>query len=85
MGHVDQQSTEQIEAENRILHRVIEAISSSLDLDVVLHETIALVIEATRGDACFPSPVGTGAAGPHPACRLRGFSGCGRHGHARDG
>ena len=53
MGHLDHQPTEQIEAENRILHRVIEAISSSLDLNVVLHETIALVIEATRGDACF--------------------------------
>ncbi|MEX2274403.1 MAG: GAF domain-containing sensor histidine kinase [Actinomycetota bacterium] len=44
---------EEIEAENRILHRVIETISSSLDLDVVLDETIDLVMAATRGDACF--------------------------------
>lgn len=44
---------EEIEAENRLLHRVIETISSSLDLDVVLARTIDLVIEATRGDACF--------------------------------
>ncbi len=43
----------QVEAENRILHRVIETISSSLDLDTVLRQTIDLVIEATRGDACF--------------------------------
>ncbi len=40
-------------AENRLLHRVIETLSSSLDLDVVLSETIRLIIEATRGDACF--------------------------------
>ncbi len=43
----------QVEAENRILHRVIETISSSLDLDTVLRQTIDLVMEATRGDACF--------------------------------
>lgn len=41
------------EAENRILHRVIETISSSLDLDVVLRRTIDLVTEATGGDVCF--------------------------------
>ncbi len=46
-------TTEGIEAESRLLHRVIETISSSLDLDVVLRQTIELVIEATRGDACF--------------------------------
>ncbi len=45
--------TGRIEAENRLLHRVIETISSSPDLDVVLDETIDLVMAATRGDACF--------------------------------
>jgi GAF domain-containing protein len=44
---------DRIEVENRLLHRVIETISSSLDLDVILRETIALVREATRGEAVF--------------------------------
>lgn len=46
-------TSDRIEAENRLLHRVIETISSSLDLDVVLQETIDLALEATQGDACF--------------------------------
>ncbi len=44
---------ERVEAENRLLHRVIETISSSLDLEEVLRQTIGLVLEATGGDACF--------------------------------
>ena len=46
-------ASNEIDAENRLLHRVIETISSSLDLEVVLQQTIELVLEATRGDACF--------------------------------
>jgi len=46
-------ASNEIDAENRLLHRVIETISSSLDLEVVLRQTIELVLEATRGDACF--------------------------------
>ncbi len=41
------------EAENRLLRRVIETITSNLDLDTVLASLIDLVTEATRGDACF--------------------------------
>ena len=41
---------DRIEVENRLRHLVIETISSSLDLDVILLETIALVREATRGE-----------------------------------
>jgi two-component system, NarL family, sensor kinase len=42
-----------VEAENRLLHRAIEVIASSLDLDVVLAATVDLVTEATGGDLCF--------------------------------
>jgi len=44
---------DRVEAENRLLHRVIETITSSVDLDSVLAATIELVTEATGGDACF--------------------------------
>jgi signal transduction histidine kinase len=42
-----------VEAENRVLHRVIEVVSSSLDLDSVLRSTVELVTEATGGDVSF--------------------------------
>ena len=42
-----------VEAENRLLHRAIEVIASSLDLDAVLAATVDLVTEATGGDLCF--------------------------------
>jgi two-component system NarL family sensor kinase len=42
-----------VEAENRLLRRVIETITSNLDLDTLLASLIDLVTEATRGDACF--------------------------------
>lgn len=42
-----------VEAENRLLHRVIETITSSVELDTVLAATVELVTEATGGDACF--------------------------------
>ena len=42
-----------VEAENRLLHRVIETITSSVELDAVLAATVELVTEATGGDACF--------------------------------
>jgi two-component system, NarL family, sensor kinase len=42
-----------IEAENRLLRRVIETITSNLDLGTLLASLIDLVTEATRGDACF--------------------------------
>lgn len=51
MAHPTSASRE--EAENRVLHRAIEVMASSLDLDVVLRATIDLVTEATAGDACF--------------------------------
>jgi signal transduction histidine kinase len=41
------------EAETRLLHRVIETLTSSTDLDAVLRSTVELVTEATGGDACF--------------------------------
>jgi len=41
------------EAENRLLRRVIETITSGADLDAVLRSMIDLVMEATGGDACF--------------------------------
>jgi len=44
---------DRVEAENRLLHRVIETITSSVDLDNVLASTVELVTEATGGDACF--------------------------------
>lgn len=53
MQNPSAQVSGQAEAESRLLHRVIETISSSLDLDVVLRQTIDLIIAATRGDACF--------------------------------
>jgi signal transduction histidine kinase len=40
-------------AEYRLLLQVIETISSTLDLDEVLRQTVDLVLAATRGDACF--------------------------------
>jgi two-component system, NarL family, sensor kinase len=42
-----------VEAENRLLHRVVETITSDLGLDTVLRSVVDLVAEATRGDACF--------------------------------
>jgi two-component system, NarL family, sensor kinase len=42
-----------VEAENRLLRRVIETITSNLDLNTLLASLIDLVTEATRGDACF--------------------------------
>jgi two-component system NarL family sensor kinase len=42
-----------VEAENTLLRRVIETITSNVDLDGVLRSMIDLVMEATRGDACF--------------------------------
>lgn len=42
-----------VEAENRLLHRVVETITSNLGLDAVLRSIVDLVTEATRGDACF--------------------------------
>src|SRR5262245_63313724 len=42
-----------VEAENRLRHRVIETITSSVELDAVLAATVELVTEATGGDACF--------------------------------
>ncbi|HWO69898.1 MAG TPA: GAF domain-containing sensor histidine kinase [Actinomycetota bacterium] len=42
-----------IEAENRLLRRAIEAITSSVDLDAVLRASVDLVTEATGGDVCF--------------------------------
>ena len=58
---------DRIEVENRLLHRVIETISSSLDLDVILRETIALVREATRGRGRLPPSVEPRARAPHVA------------------
>lgn len=42
-----------IEAENLLLHRAVETITSSLELDAVLAATVDLVTEAAGGDACF--------------------------------
>ncbi|MEO8293234.1 MAG: GAF domain-containing sensor histidine kinase, partial [Actinomycetota bacterium] len=42
-----------VEAENRLLHRAIETITSSLEMDAVFEATIALVTETTGGDVCF--------------------------------
>jgi len=42
-----------VEAENRLLHRVVETITSNLRIDAVLRLIVDLVAEATRGDACF--------------------------------
>jgi len=39
--------------ELRILHQISSTISSTLDLDEVLHQIIGLVIQVTRGDSCF--------------------------------
>ncbi len=44
---------DRVGAENRLLHRVIETITSSVELDAVLAATVELVTEATGGDACF--------------------------------
>jgi two-component system, NarL family, sensor kinase len=45
--------TSRVEAENRLLHRAIEVIASSLSLDDALHATVDLVTEATGGDLCI--------------------------------
>jgi two-component system, NarL family, sensor kinase len=50
---MDSQVTASIQAENRLLHRVIETITSNPELDAVLPAMVNLVLEATRGDACF--------------------------------
>ncbi len=42
-----------VEAENQLLHRAIETITSSLEVDAVLGSTLDLVTETTRGDVCF--------------------------------
>lgn len=42
-----------VEAENRLLHRVVETITSNQGIDAVLRSVVELVVEATRGDACF--------------------------------
>jgi len=42
-----------VEAENRLLHRVVETITSNQGIDAVLRSIVELVVEATRGDACF--------------------------------
>ncbi|MGZ8570614.1 MAG: GAF domain-containing sensor histidine kinase [Actinomycetota bacterium] len=42
-----------VEAENRLLRRAIETITSSLELDAVFGATIDLVTETTGGDVCF--------------------------------
>ncbi|MCI4354962.1 MAG: GAF domain-containing protein [Thermoplasmata archaeon] len=42
-----------IQAENRMLHRVIETITSTVELAGVLGSIVDLVAEATGGDACF--------------------------------
>ena len=39
--------------ELRILHQISQSISSTLDLDQVLHQIVDLVIDVTRGDACL--------------------------------
>jgi signal transduction histidine kinase len=46
-------TTRSVQAENRLLHRVIETITSNLELDAVLQAMVGLVLEATGGDACF--------------------------------
>ena len=58
------------EAENRLLRRAIETITSSLELDEVLAATLELVTEATGGDACFLLPVGRRAGAPRAARRI---------------
>ena len=65
--------TIEIEAENRILHRVIETISSSLDLDVVLDETIDLVMAGDARGRVLPPPVRRRAQHAHAASGLRGI------------
>jgi two-component system, NarL family, sensor kinase len=42
-----------VQAENRLLHRVIETITSKVELRDVLPAMVDLVLEATGGDACF--------------------------------
>ena len=50
---IPDRAIDRVEAENRLLHRVIETITSSVELDAVLAATVELVTEATGGDACF--------------------------------
>src|SRR5207237_7142012 len=38
--------------ELRVLHQISQSISSTLDLDQVLHQIVDLVIDVTRGNAC---------------------------------
>lgn len=42
-----------VQAENRVLNRIIEVLFSEFDLDDVLFGTSELILEATAGDACF--------------------------------
>lgn len=49
----DQRDRSSVEAENRLLHRAIETITSSLEMDAVFEATIELVTETTGGDVCF--------------------------------
>ncbi len=44
---------ERVDAERRLLHRVIDEIATNVDLDAVLRATVEVVTEATDGDACF--------------------------------
>src|SRR5205085_7761347 len=39
--------------ELRVLHQISQSISSTLDLDQVLHQIVDLVIDVTRGNACL--------------------------------
>lgn len=49
----DDEGQQAVEAENRLLRRVIETITSNLDLSTLLASLIDVVTEATGGDACF--------------------------------
>jgi two-component system, NarL family, sensor kinase len=49
----EQGAASSVQAENRLLHRVIETITSKPELAAVLPAMVDLVLEATRGDACF--------------------------------
>ncbi|MGH2705259.1 MAG: GAF domain-containing sensor histidine kinase [Actinomycetota bacterium] len=47
------QALERAQAENRVLSRVIEVLSSGVDVSQVLAAAVDLVLEATEADACF--------------------------------